>query len=144
MSKVFLFASLTVLMAIGLMLTGCSNEQPSEQPSASPENPQSEPAATGHGEEGGHAGHEHGEPGHTEHSGHAGHSEYEDALAQLSPADCALAEKQKTCPVSSRALGSMGKPYKVTVQGQSVLLCCPGCEAQIKENPAEYLAKLTP
>ena len=44
--------------------------------------------------------------------------------------------------MSGEPLGAMGKPYKVTVQGQDVLLCCSGCEAKIKANPEEYLAKL--
>ena len=70
------------------------------------------------------------------------HSVYEDALAKLSPQDRALAEKQKTCPVTGQPFGSMGKPYKVTVQGRDVLLCCSGCEAKIKENPEQYLANL--
>ena len=128
MSRVFLFASLSVLMAIGLIQTGCSNQQPA----ASPETPESQPAATGH------EGHE----DHAEHSGHAGHGEYEEELSQLSADDRALAEKQKVCPVTGQALGSMGKPYKVTVNAREVFLCCPGCEARIKENPEKYLAKL--
>lgn len=146
MSKVFLFASLSVFMAIGLILAGCSNQQPSQQPSASPEAPQSKSAATGHeGHEhqgSGHAGHEQGEPGHAEHSGHAGHGEFEEELSQLSADDRALAEKQKVCPVSGQPLGSMGKPYKVTVNGQGVFLCCQGCEREIKGDPDKYLAKL--
>jgi Cu(I)/Ag(I) efflux system membrane fusion protein len=36
----------------------------------------------------------------------------------------------------------MGTPYKVTVQGREVFLCCPGCEAKIKGDPEKYLAKL--
>jgi len=146
MSKVFLFASLSVFTAVGLILAGCSKEQPGQQPSASPEAPQSHPAATGHeGHEhqgSGHAGHEQGEPGHAEHSGHAGHGEYEEELSQLSADDRALAEKQKVCPVSGQPLGSMGKPYKVTVNGQEVFLCCQGCEGEIKRDPEKYLAKL--
>ena len=126
MSKVFLFASLSVFTAIGLILTGCSNQQPSQQPSASPEASQDQPAATGH----------------AEHSGHAGHSEYDEELSQLSADDRAPGEQQKVCPVSGQPLGSMGKPYKVTVNGQEVLLCCQGCERGIKENPEKYLAKL--
>jgi Cu(I)/Ag(I) efflux system membrane fusion protein len=59
---------------------------------------------------------------------------YEEALAKLSPEDRALAEKQKVCPVSGKALGAMGTPYKVTVQGRDVLLCCSGCESKIKAN----------
>ncbi|HBO44413.1 MAG TPA: hypothetical protein DD670_10870 [Planctomycetaceae bacterium] len=66
----------------------------------------------------------------------------EAALAKLSPEDRALAEKQKVCPVSGDLLGSMGVPYKVTVEGRDVMLCCPGCEKAIKEDPEKYLAKL--
>jgi YHS domain-containing protein len=54
-----------------------------------------------------------------------------------------LAEKQEVCPVSGEPLGSMGSPYKVTIQGQEVVLCCPGCETKIKNNPEKYLAKLS-
>ncbi len=36
----------------------------------------------------------------------------------------------------------MGTPVKITVKGQTVFLCCPGCEATIKKNPDKYLAKL--
>jgi hypothetical protein len=148
MSKMLLFASVSAVLAVGMILVGCSSQQPSQQESAPPGASQGEPAATGH--EGpqhnanDHTGHEDAESGHAEHSGDAGHSEYADALAQLSAEDCALAEKQKTCPVSGEPLGSMGKPHKVTVEDREVLLCCSGCEAKIKENPKEYLAKLKP
>ena len=62
--------------------------------------------------------------------------------SQLSEDDRALAQKQKICPVSGQPLGSMGKPYKVTVKGQDVFLCCQGCEDAIKSEPDKYLAKL--
>ncbi|MCH5374058.1 MAG: hypothetical protein JJ992_08780 [Planctomycetes bacterium] len=64
-------------------------------------------------------------------------------LAKLSPEDRASAEKQHFCPVSGKMLGTMGEPYKVEVQGQQVWLCCSGCESQLRENPDEYLAKIT-
>ena len=64
------------------------------------------------------------------------------AMAELSPEDRAAAEKQKLCPVSGEALGSMGKPYKVTVKGQTFFLCCPNCEDEARKNPDTYLAKL--
>ena len=67
---------------------------------------------------------------------------YEAELAKLSPEDQKLARKQKVCPVSGDPLGSMGKPYKVTVEGRDVFLCCPGCESALKKNPKKYLAKL--
>ena len=47
-------------------------------------------------------------------------------LAELSPSDRAAAEKQRVCPVSGDLLGSMGKPIKVIVKGQTVFLCCAG------------------
>jgi outer membrane murein-binding lipoprotein Lpp/YHS domain-containing protein len=153
MPRLFLFASLSVFAAIGLMLAGCSNQQASEQASASPQASADQPEAMSH------AGHEHAATGEAAHahneaahadneaapaepSKEAGQSQYEDVLAELSPADRALVDKQKTCPVSGAVLGSMGKPYKVTVNGKDVFLCCPGCEAEIKANPAKYLAKL--
>lgn len=63
-------------------------------------------------------------------------------LAELSATDRAAAEKQRVCPVSGGLLGSMGIPYKVTVKGQTVFLCCPDCEQAIMKDPDKYLAKL--
>ncbi|MFO0789708.1 MAG: hypothetical protein U0805_09630 [Pirellulales bacterium] len=64
------------------------------------------------------------------------------ALATLSAADRALAEKQKICPVSGEPLGVMGTPKKLDVKGQAVFICCEGCEEKLLANPDEYLAKL--
>jgi YHS domain-containing protein len=80
---------------------------------------------------------------------HAGHSEaaVTDAsagLAELSAEDRAAAEKQRVCPVTGDALGEQGKPYKVSVQGKDVFLCCPACEKELKAHPDKYLAKLQP
>jgi hypothetical protein len=63
-------------------------------------------------------------------------------LAKLSPDDRNLAAKQKYCPVSDELLGAMAKPVKITVKGQTVFLCCSGCEESIKKDPDKYLAKL--
>jgi YHS domain-containing protein len=128
---------LSVLATVGftLALSGCGTQ--AKSPPSQPAQPEEANSAVEH-EHGEHA--EHAE--HAETAEHEGHSEYEEALAQLSEADRALAEKQKICPVSGNPLGSMGKPYKVTVKGQEVFLCCPGCEDAIKKNPDEYLAKL--
>jgi YHS domain-containing protein len=65
-----------------------------------------------------------------------------EGLAELSPEDRAAAEKQRVCPVSGELLGSMGKPYKITVKGQTVFLCCSGCEEEIRKDPDKFLAKL--
>ena len=63
-------------------------------------------------------------------------------LAELSVEDRELAKKQRVCPVSGELLGAMGKPFKTTVKGKTVFLCCEGCEHDLKENPDKYLAKL--
>jgi YHS domain-containing protein len=68
----------------------------------------------------------------------------QEALAALSEADRAAAEKQQVCPVTGKPLGAMGKPYKVEVKGQTVFLCCDGCEDELKKDPDKYLAKLKP
>ena len=142
MSKLSVFASLFVVLAVGAMVVGCSSRQPDASQTGS---------AAGDHEGHDHAGHDHAGHDHAGHD-HAGqdHGEdavaeegqYEDALAKLSPADRELAEKQEVCPVSDQPLGSMGKPIKVTVKGQDVFLCCAGCKPQIEENPDKYLAKL--
>lgn len=134
MLRLPVFLSLVAIGAYSLALSGCGGQ---ETPPAGEGSQES--AAMEHE----HAGDEHG---HEEQPGAGGPvvdpGQYEGALAQLSPEDRSLAEKQKTCPVSGQPLGSMGKPYKVTVKGQDVLLCCQGCESEIKENPEKYLAKL--
>jgi len=64
-------------------------------------------------------------------------------LKSLPEEDRKLALEQKICPVSGDHLGAEGMtPYKVTVKGQTVMLCCDGCEEAIKSDPDKYLAKL--
>jgi hypothetical protein len=63
-------------------------------------------------------------------------------LASLSAADKDLALKQVVCPVSGENLGSMGVPLKVSAEGKTFLICCKGCNADVKENPKEVVAKL--
>ncbi len=65
-----------------------------------------------------------------------------EGLAALPPEDRAIAEKQGTCPVSGEALGEMGTPVKVEVDGKVVFLCCDHCRGKFDENPQEYLAKI--
>jgi hypothetical protein len=50
--------------------------------------------------------------------------------------------KAELCPVTNKPLGSMGEPVTVTVDGRQVRLCCEGCEAPLRKNPAKYLSKL--
>ncbi len=127
-----------LVLGVAFWFAGCSGQQGQSQPAAdSPQGPaaaQSESAAPSEpaAEAGEHAGHEHG----------ASAEQGGDALAELSEADRAVAEKQKVCPVSGKPLGSMGKPFKVTLEGRVVFLCCQGCEAELKKDPQKYLAKL--
>jgi hypothetical protein len=65
-----------------------------------------------------------------------------EAAVALTAADRELIAKQKVCPVSGQALGSMGDPIKVVVKGQTVFLCCSGCVEKIQKDPDKYLAKL--
>lgn len=58
------------------------------------------------------------------------------ALDGLDPADRALAERQKTCPVTGKPLGSMGTPVRIVVDGRVVFLCCEGCEPALRAAPA--------
>lgn len=65
------------------------------------------------------------------------------ALAKLSPEDRKLAEEQKFCALENKSpLGSMGPPVKIELEGQTVFLCCKGCEKGAKANPDETLAKV--
>jgi hypothetical protein len=65
------------------------------------------------------------------------------ALEGLALADRRLAERQESCPVTGKPLGSMGTPSRVVVSGRIVFLCCDGCEGKMKKEPAKYLAKLS-
>lgn len=63
-------------------------------------------------------------------------------LMELSVEDRELAKKQKVCPVSGDALGTMGKPFKTVVSGKTVFLCCPGCEKEFQSNAEKYYLKM--
>ncbi len=64
------------------------------------------------------------------------------ALSKLSPADRALAETQKICPVTDEPLGVMGTPVKVMVKGRPVFVCCKGCDQEALDKPDETLRKV--
>jgi hypothetical protein len=63
-------------------------------------------------------------------------------LTGLDESDRPRALRQKTCPVTGKALGSMGVPPKLTVRGRGVFLCCDGCAGAVEADPGRYLAKL--
>jgi hypothetical protein len=69
-------------------------------------------------------------------------AEIKASLAELSPADRALAETQRYCPiVESNRLGSMGAPVKLILDGQPVFLCCDACNSKAMSNRPTTLAK---
>jgi membrane fusion protein, copper/silver efflux system len=64
------------------------------------------------------------------------------ALDKLSPAERTSAERQKRCPITRMALGSMGIPVKIEIRGQTVWLCCASCEAEASKDPEKTIEKL--
>ena len=64
------------------------------------------------------------------------------AKSTLSPAEKALAKKQRICPVTMLPLDSMGGPVPVKLGDRTVFICCKGCEGKLKQDPEKYLAKL--
>jgi len=48
----------------------------------------------------------------------------------------------ETCPVSGEKLGSMGEPVDIVIANRLVRLCCKGCVAEARKDPAKVLAKL--
>src|SRR5262249_39095542 len=64
-------------------------------------------------------------------------------LAILSPEDRRLAESQRYCPVQTdNPLGIMGKPVKVMVKGEPVLLCCKNCVNKALADPTKTLGNV--
>ena len=63
-------------------------------------------------------------------------------------ADAAVVQAQlpsyplKTCAVSGEALGSMGDPIDMVVDGKLVRLCCKGCTKAVAKEPAKFTAKV--
>jgi hypothetical protein len=65
------------------------------------------------------------------------------ALATLSPADRKNAEVQRFCAVlEDSRLGSMGVPVKLTIDGQTVFVCCAACTDDAQTNVKETLDKV--
>ena len=63
-------------------------------------------------------------------------------LDALLPADRALAEGQRLCPVTDLPLGSMGKPGKVMANGRPVFVCCASCDEDVRAKPTAMLDKI--
>jgi hypothetical protein len=66
----------------------------------------------------------------------------QESLAKLAPADRELAIAQRFCVIlKDNRLGSMGPPVKIVVDGETVFLCCAGCEKAAKKDPQATAAK---
>jgi hypothetical protein len=64
-------------------------------------------------------------------------------LAELSDEDRRLALAQKYCPIKQQnLLGSMGKPFKMMINGQIVFLCCADCKTDADKDLKATLAKV--
>ena len=55
--------------------------------------------------------------------------------------DSMLVQLQKTCPVTGKPLGSMGKPPKIMFGDKPLFVCCAGCETRLKATPEKYISK---
>ncbi|MDX1924882.1 MAG: efflux RND transporter periplasmic adaptor subunit [Pirellulaceae bacterium] len=61
-------------------------------------------------------------------------------LAKLNAAEQLLAKLQVLCPVTMEPLGSMGTPFSVKKDNESVFICCEGCRSQVEASWAESIA----
>jgi membrane fusion protein, copper/silver efflux system len=67
----------------------------------------------------------------------------EAVLARLSDEDRKIVLAQKFCPIlKDSRLGAMGPPVKLTIDGQTVFVCCDACKDGAVGNPADTLAKV--
>jgi len=55
--------------------------------------------------------------------------------------DAVAISTQKLCPVMDEPLDAMGGPWRVTVKGKSVYVCCEGCIESVQDEPDLYIAK---
>ncbi|MDZ4849623.1 MAG: efflux RND transporter periplasmic adaptor subunit [Pirellulaceae bacterium] len=70
---------------------------------------------------------------------------FQSRLAELQrePSDPAMAiSQQSVCPVTGSPLGSMGKPVSFQAAGQTVYLCCAGCEKAMAKDSEHYLSRI--
>jgi hypothetical protein len=118
--KTFTWLCVPVLLLFALALSGCSG-QPKEQPKAE-DKAANKDKTPDKGDDA---------------------ASIRANVEKLSPEDRKLAEEQQYCAVESKnPLGSMGVPFKVTVKGQPVFLCCDGCETRAKAHADRTLAKV--
>jgi YHS domain-containing protein len=66
----------------------------------------------------------------------------EPALIKAKPADAPAITQQKICPVTGEPLNSMGGPWKISVKGRELFVCCKGCIKEVKEHPDKVLRRV--
>jgi hypothetical protein len=158
MAKLIKFLSSLAVLMIAVTLNGCTgaddyaSDDDHGHDHADGEDAGDEGDVHVHGEDCTHGDDEHGDEDADDEHGDDDDDDHADAgedksLEGLSADEIAAVKKQQTCPVTDALLGSMGKPYKITLTGsngesQDVYLCCKGCETTIKADPDKYLAKL--
>jgi hypothetical protein len=77
------------------------------------------------------------------HEEHGETNECHAQLAKLSDEDRKLAEAQGVCVVNpNNSLGCKGVPYKLTIEGRPVFLCCEHCQEVALRDPQATLAKV--
>jgi Cu(I)/Ag(I) efflux system membrane fusion protein len=139
MSRIFSAFFVFAFLSAAALIAGCgTSATPSADKNAAHDanDHHSDKNQTHHGD----AAHQHAGGEHGDDAAHA--ANIAAAMAELSPEDRALAEKQKVCLVADGALGSMGAPIKVEVKGHTVFICCEGCREDLLADPDKYLAKL--
>ncbi len=138
-----LFRGLLGMLALALFV-GCGGDTaapPTTSNDSPAESQNGDGADHGHDHDDGED-HDHDHADGDDHAAHGPADEVQVTLAKLSVEDRKLAETQKTCPVGGGALGSMGVPPKVDIDGREVFVCCEGCIEELKENSDKYLAQL--
>lgn len=62
---------------------------------------------------------------------------------KLSAEDRALVDAQEFCAIANEEpLGSMGPPIRLVLEGQTIFLCCQGCEKEARADPKKTLARV--
>jgi len=70
-------------------------------------------------------------------------SEIQANLAKLSTGSLEEVQQQRSCPISGNRLGVMGPPLQITIENQSIWLCCEGCKEDALKDPQATLKKVT-
>jgi YHS domain-containing protein len=63
-------------------------------------------------------------------------------IEKLAEKDRKLALAQRLCPITGEKLGSMGKPYKMSIRGRTLYLCCEGCQEEVKRHTEVAFEKI--